>query len=137
METMGTKTFVYNPHNRLIQVQEDQIPIADYAYNGMGQRVIKKVGDITTVFQYDFDGNIIAEGQPDGSVSAEYFYMGTNRLAQMTTGPEILSFYLNNHLGTPIAMTDDANTVVWEADYKPFGEAQINPNSEVGKTATF
>jgi RHS repeat-associated protein len=28
-------------------------------------------------------------------------------------------------------MTDDSGTVVWEADYKPFGEATVNPNSSV------
>jgi RHS repeat-associated protein len=40
-------------------------------------------------------------------------------------------YYLNNYLGTPVMMTDDQGVIVWEADYKPFGEALINPNSEV------
>jgi len=30
-----------------------------------------------------------------------------------------------NHLGTPRAMTDENGNVVWKADYKPFGEAEV------------
>jgi len=32
-------------------------------------------------------------------------------------------FYHLNHLGTPQAMTDEEGNIVWQADYKPFGEA--------------
>ncbi len=31
----------------------------------------------------------------------------------------------NDHLGTPQKMTDSSGTVVWAADYKPFGEATV------------
>jgi RHS repeat-associated protein len=31
----------------------------------------------------------------------------------------------NDHLGTPQKMTDSSGTIVWAADYKPFGEATI------------
>gem|GEM_PF-2969008 len=32
-------------------------------------------------------------------------------------------FYHLNHLGTPQAVTDEDGNIVWQADYKPFGEA--------------
>ena len=35
----------------------------------------------------------------------------------------------NDHLGTPQKMTDSTGTVVWAADYKPFGEATISMNT--------
>ncbi len=31
----------------------------------------------------------------------------------------------NDHLGTPQKLTDSTGTVVWAADYKPFGEATV------------
>jgi len=34
-------------------------------------------------------------------------------------------YYHNNHLATPQKMTNSAKTVVWSADYKPFGETTI------------
>jgi len=41
-------------------------------------------------------------------------------------------FYHNDHLGSPLAMTDMQGNVVWRRDYKPFGE-EIDPG---GATAT-
>jgi RHS repeat-associated protein len=43
---------------------------------------------------------------------------------------EIFSF-LNDRLGTPQMLADSTNTIVWEGIYKPFGEADVNPNSSV------
>jgi RHS repeat-associated protein len=40
-------------------------------------------------------------------------------------------YYGNDKLGTPQIMTDSTNTVVWEGEYKPFGKADVNPNSTV------
>jgi RHS repeat-associated protein len=35
-------------------------------------------------------------------------------------------YYINDHLGTPQVITDTQGQVVWQADYRPFGEADIN-----------
>ncbi len=35
---------------------------------------------------------------------------------------DIVFFYHTDPAGTPLAMTDENGVVVWEADYKPFGE---------------
>ena len=35
---------------------------------------------------------------------------------------EVVTFYHTDPVGTPLAMTDANGQVVWEADYKPFGE---------------
>ena len=34
-------------------------------------------------------------------------------------------YYHNDHLGTPQVMTDSSSTVVWRANYTPFGKADI------------
>jgi RHS repeat-associated protein len=47
-----------------------------------------------------------------------------------TSTPKVY-YYLNDHLGTPQLMTDENNVVVWEAKYKPFGEAIVHPYSTV------
>jgi RHS repeat-associated protein len=105
--------------------------LGEYTYNGLGQRIIKNSGGVTTVFLYDFDGNIIGESDSSGSISREYLYKGSSRLAMVDVPAGNMYYYGNDQLGTPQIMTDSTNTVVWEADYKPFGEADINPNSSV------
>ena len=35
-------------------------------------------------------------------------------------------FYINDHLGVPRVIVDDAGAVVWAADYLPFGQTNVN-----------
>ncbi len=114
-----------------MRVEENSVTLGEYTYNGLGQRIIKTAGGVTTIFLYDFDGNIIAETDQTGSISKEYLYKGSSRLAMVDVLTGKMYYYGNDKLGTPQIMTDTTNTVVWEADYKPFGEAEVNPNSSV------
>jgi len=128
---IGTKTLIYNQNNRLIRVEENGDILGEYIYNGIGQRVIKAANGVTTVFHYDFEGNIIGESQPDGSFTREYLYRSTNRLAMVDVSTQDVYFFLNDNLGTPLAVIDLDNNAVWEATYKPFGEAKVHPLSTV------
>jgi hypothetical protein len=47
-----------------------------------------------------------------------------------TSSPKVY-YYLNDHLGTPQVITDENGGVVWKADFKPFGEATVDPASIV------
>jgi RHS repeat-associated protein len=128
----GTLNFVYDQNNQLIEVEQGASSLAEYAYNGLGQRVIKQVGANTTVYHYDLDGKLIAESLPDGTMTREYLYMGKVRVSMVdVTGGNALYHYLNDRLGTPEILTDATGTVAWEAWYEPFGEAHIHPGSSV------
>jgi len=128
---MGTKTLTYNDDNRLVSVAEAGTTLGEYTYNGLGQRIIKEAGGTTTVFLYDFDGNIIGESNASGTFSKEYLYNGSSRLAMVDVGTSAVYYYGNDQLGTPEILADSTNTVVWEAIYKPFGEAEVNTHSTV------
>jgi RHS repeat-associated protein len=42
---------------------------------------------------------------------------------------ETVYYYVNDHLGTPQKMMDETGAVVWSADYKPFGKADVTVNT--------
>ena len=126
-----SKVLTYNQNNRLIRVEENSNILGEYTYNGEGKRVIKTAGGVTTVFHYDFNGNIIAESDENGNFVYEYLYKGGSRLALVDVASGEIYSFLNDRLGTPQMLADSTNTVVWEAIYKPFGEADVNPNSSV------
>ena len=105
--------------------------MGEYTYNGLGRRVIKNAGGETTVFLYDFDGNIVAESRIDGEISFEYLYMGSNRIAIADVSTGKLFYYNNNYLGTPLRIIDSDGNVVRDADYLPFGEAEVSEHASV------
>jgi RHS repeat-associated protein len=96
---------------------------ATYTYDGNGQRVKKVVNGVTTIFHYDESGQLIAESNGSGAITAVYVYLNGQPLAKIE-GTSVY-YYHNDALGTPQKMTDSTGTVVWAADYKPFGEVTI------------
>ncbi len=133
----GDRTLAYNQNNRLIRVEGNGDIIAEYVYNGLGQRVIKDAETGATIFHYDFDGQLIGESTPQGTFIKEYLYMGKIRMAMADPEKGATYFYLNDHLGTPEIMTDANGEIVWMAAYKPFGEANVHPNSTVVNNLRF
>jgi RHS repeat-associated protein len=61
--------------------------IARYTYNALGQRTRKVTPDATTVYHYDLEGQLIAEGESAGALRASYVWADGEPLAQerMTT----------------------------------------------------
>jgi RHS repeat-associated protein len=115
------RSLTYDLLNRLVAVSDNG---TQYAYDASGQRIKKITQSGTRIFHYDLQGRLIAETTPAGSSIAEYIYLGDQLLA--TIRSEAVYYYHNDHLGTPRALTDASGTVVWKADYTPFGKAQIS-----------
>ena len=129
---INDKVLIYNQNNRLIRVEKNSDVLGEYTYNGMGQRIVKTAyGFAVKIFHYDFEGNIIGESETSGKFLKEYLYMGDVRLAMVDVPDESVYMFINDNLGTPQALTDEEGNVVWQAYYKPFGKALINPNSSI------
>jgi RHS repeat-associated protein len=120
---MGARTLNYNLNNRLIQVVEGTV-LADYVYNGLGQRIKKTVNETTTIYHYDRFGNLIGESDALGNFTNKYVYLGDSRLSHIGASEDIY-YFVNDHLGTPQRIMDGSSNVVWSADYQPFGDANI------------
>jgi YD repeat-containing protein len=73
----GTRVFTYNQNQRFIRVVDGAITKGEYTYNGNGQRVKKVAGEVTTIFHYNLNGQIIAESESSGNITAEYVYLYT------------------------------------------------------------
>jgi RHS repeat-associated protein len=115
-------TYIYDLSNQLIRVLQDSNQVAEYTYNGAGQRIKKVTQTETRIFHYDLRGHLIAETNLTGQMLAEYIYLGDQLLSMIKPGESIYYFH-NDHLGTPQVLTDDSQTIAWKAVYTPFGEA--------------
>jgi RHS repeat-associated protein len=119
----NTRTFVYDFSNQLIRVEDNGTTIAQYVYNGIGQRIKKNAQGSVRVFHYNHLGYLISETTDTGETLVEYIYLD-NKLLALIQGEQVY-YYHNDHLGTPEILTDDSGTVSWKATYTPFGQAQI------------
>ncbi|MCG8688323.1 MAG: hypothetical protein MI892_25850, partial [Desulfobacterales bacterium] len=86
--TRGDMSYSYTDAGRLATVSEQNAVLAEYVYNSMGQRTSKTIGDKTTVYHYDLEGNLIAESTPEGDFYIDYVYMGQTRLAALASDPD-------------------------------------------------
>ena len=118
----NTWTYVYDLSNQLIRVLYGSNQVAEYTYNGAGQRIEKVTQTETRIFHYDQFGHLIAETEQRGQMLAEYIYLGDQLLA-MIKPVELAYYFHNDHLGTPQVLTDDAQAIAWKAVHTPFGEA--------------
>ena len=113
-------TLSYDGYNRLVGTTNLQTV---YTYNALGQRFKKtNQNGLTTTFQYGEQGQLLQE--KTGSNTKEYIWMGDRLLARVDNGTSIYYYHVDR-LGTPQAMTDAAQQVVWQADYEPFGKANV------------
>lgn len=135
--SIDDRTLTYNDNDRLVRVEENGAVLGEYVYNGLGQRVKKTVDGETTIFHWDLDDNIIAEGGSDGTFAREYIYRNSGRLAMVDVATGTIYHFFNDFLGTPLMMADETGLVIWQGRYRPFGDATINPNSTVENNFRF
>lgn len=120
---IDTDTYAYNRYERMSRATVGGVATT-YRYDGKGQRTVKTDAlGVKTVYIFDDDGQLISENQADGTTIREYVYLNGQPLAMLEGGNTY--YYHLDHLGTPQKMTDATQTIVWQADYSPFGNATL------------
>ena len=101
------------------------VQAASYTYNALGQRITKTVAGVTTIFQYDLDGNVLAELNASGQPLRQHIHLNGVPIAQVSTDTSNLTSAVQyvhaDHLGTPTLMTDQNKVVVADIEAAPFG----------------
>lgn len=119
----------YGPQRRIVAAENAEVS-AHYRYDGFGRRIEKEIlhgaGEnrkrSKTGFLYR-DQRLVAELDEHGKVRRQYLYWDGHPLAVLDhsrAGTDI-TWLLTDHLGTPVAATDEAAHVVWRGDADAFG----------------
>jgi len=105
------------------------VQAAEYTYNALGQRITKKVGNDVTIFQYDLQGQLIAEiDATTEQPLRQHVHVGNEPFAQlsMINGEIEVQYVHSDHLGTPTLLTNEDQQVVADIEATPFGETFID-----------
>ncbi|MBI3895051.1 MAG: hypothetical protein HY313_03880 [Acidobacteria bacterium] len=119
-----------------------------YLYDGDGRRVAKIAGGHSRgssgrnpaqqtshpsgkLYWYGINGEVLAESDLSGTVTAEYIYFNGQRIVRCdpTTYCANVYYYLADRLGSARVMTNATGGVVEESDFYPYGGERVITNT--------
>ncbi len=112
------RTYSYDARNRLAAFAGDGLPNSTYRYDTDGRRIARTINGDTTFFSYDGD-DLIAELSASATL-ARYHYGASRRLGENRAGSR--AFFLQDVLGTPVALTATDGTVLTRYLYDAWGK---------------
>ncbi len=122
----GPWTYGYDSEGRLIQATAGSSVVGTYVYDGLWRLAKRMAAAGETHYLQDDDGHIVAETDANGNTLREYVWLGDMPVAvidAVNTATPATYYVHTDHLLRPVTMTDASGTTVWNAVYKPFGEA--------------
>lgn len=121
----GSKTYVYDFANRLIQVTNPlNATTSNYTYDALGRRIRKDVNGSITTFFYDGARSIEERNNAD-QMERQYVYgRWIDELLELTTGGQSF-FYHDNSIGSIVALTNGLGQVQERYRYEAYGEITI------------
>jgi len=128
--TTGGKTFAYDSENHLVSMNGGAVTMI---YDGFGNRVAKKVGNVTTKYLVEDDVNPtglpqVFEESVNGVVQRTYTY-GLQRISenQQINGTWTPSFYGYDGMGSIRQLTSLAGGITDSYNYDAFGNLLSSP----------
>jgi RHS repeat-associated protein len=159
------REYAWNAQGQLIAIRQENRELARYRYNHRGLRVSKQTGTEAAHTLYNEQRQRIADLDSQGKITRQYLWLGDHLIATLdaaapkalqapadgfiaeltqtvsamwnsaTGNADRLAFVHVNHLGAPVAATDEAGQTVWQADYAPYGKVIRTSASASNKAA--
>lgn len=123
------QAYAFDYGNRLREVLGKEV----YRYDALGRRVqsTRQPGSVGRSM-YSQEGQLLYAEQSGAATSAtEYLYLGDSLLATRETAgtglPAMVRYQHNDLLGSPLAISDEAGTIVQQMAWEPYGAAIGQP----------
>ncbi|WP_437985226.1 DUF6531 domain-containing protein [Sorangium sp. So ce117] len=108
--------------DQLREVERPDGELVSFAYDALGRRVRKTHGTRTTAYVWD-GGDVVHEVRPGLGVTTWEFEPEAFAPAAKIEGNKRYGV-VTDHLGTPLAMLDEAGAIVWSAQIDIYGSMQ-------------
>ena len=119
----GTKSYHWNALNQLVEVKEGTTTLATFEYDGKGRRTEKAAGGITHTYIYDAEDVVEERISGSSSDTIRYFHgAGIDEPLTRKNSADVVTYYLEDHLGSIAQETNASGAVVLEREYGPWGD---------------
>ena len=124
MTSDGTKTYVWDARDRLVQIRTGATVNASFTYDALGRRSRRTVGSAVTKFLYD-GLNPIQEQSASNAATANLLtgLGGDGFISRTTVSDGLTVHFLPDALNSTLALTDSSGAVSTSYTYEPFGKA--------------
>jgi RHS repeat-associated protein len=103
-----------------------------YGYDALGRQASRTAGGSTTTFLYD-GADVVLDRNSDGGRVDYLNGFGVDDKLRQTNGVST-AYYLQDHLGSTIALTDASGNVAERQSYEPFGASSGSSLTRYGYT---
>jgi RHS repeat-associated protein len=134
-DSVGTTIFSWNEENQLTQVALPGGLMVNYKYDGLGRR-IQRTTSAGASERYVYDGqDVLLDLNADWSLAAKYLNgPGIDNHLRQTSTPTGVSYYVTDHLGSTVGLTDVNGNVVEQESYDSFGSSVGSARTRYGYT---
>lgn len=120
--------YQYNGWNQLTSVEKDGFKTY-YQYDALGRRIGKTVTHMKSKQQkkttFCWNGDVLwseTNHTPKGTQSQHYLFEPNSFRPLALIKDDQIHHYHLDHLGTPQEITDESGAIVWQAQYKAYGQ---------------
>jgi len=131
-DAQGATQYNWDARGRMTSASLPGGQSVTYGYDALGRRASRTANGVTTNFLYD-GGDVVLDRNSDGS-SVEYLNgPGVDDKLRQTNGVST-NYYLQDHQGSTVGLTDTTGNVVERQSYDPFGGSTGSSSTRYGYT---
>jgi RHS repeat-associated protein len=112
--TSNGTTIRYDAENRIFPASG-----TTYSYDGSGHRVQKSSGKL---YWYGAGDDVLSETSLTGTPVADYIFFNGKRIARVDQPSGNKHFYVTDHLGSTILITNNVGSPQEDSDFYPYGK---------------
>ena len=121
----NTRTLTYDYRDRMVDYADPATGLAvNYAYDALGRRITRKVGQHIAHYFYDNSEIIEEVDGPDGPVTTLVYGTHLDDVLNMRRGKRDFYYHMDD-LGSVVAITDERGRLIEHYRYEDFGKPAI------------
>jgi RHS repeat-associated protein len=132
-DATGATTYAYDYENRLTALVPPELNAYQFTYSGTGDRIAASEDGVNKRYLLDINKPLtdVLADLDGGNAPQQYYLYGLDLLGRITPSGDIVQYH-PDHIGSIMAVTDQAATLTASFAYDEFGAVAAEDGNEAG-----